>query len=246
MTGQPAFALLHGGGQGSWVWEHTARALLGFSARVLVLDVPGCGTKRERDTIGLGVDDVADELLDEMTSAGLSDIVLVGHSQAGTMLPVLWQRNPALFRRLVYVSCCAPLPGQSVLDMMGRGRHGENPDEVGWPLDPDKHGGDEQQPLMFCNDMDERETRDFLARLGKDNWPMPVTLATHWNYDHLRGVPSSYVLCERDGILPPVWQERFAKRLQVDRIVHIDAGHQAMNTQPARLAEILLTEASLS
>ncbi|WP_238475375.1 alpha/beta fold hydrolase [Sphingomonas cavernae] len=72
---------------------------------------------------------------------------------------------------------------------------------------------------------------------------MPVTFAAHWSYDHLTDAPSTYVICERDGILPPEWQQRFAQRLHAQRIVHIDAGHQAMNTQPELLAELLMTEA---
>jgi pimeloyl-ACP methyl ester carboxylesterase len=227
------------------VWDDTVRALEAQGAAVLALDVPGCGTKRERETIELGVEAVADELLADIAASGLRDVVLVGHSQAGTMLPVLVERQPGLFRRLVYLSCCAPLPGQNVLEMMGGGVHGENPEEVGWPLDPAVHGREVQRPIMFCNDMDEDQARVFLARLDLDNWPMAVTYAVHWTYDHLGDVPSSYILCERDGILPPAWQERFALRLHVDRIVRIDAGHQAMNTQPETLAGLLLAEARL-
>jgi pimeloyl-ACP methyl ester carboxylesterase len=129
--------------------------------------------------------------------------------------------------------------------MMGSGVRGANPDEVGWPLDPSIHGRDVQRPIMFCNDMDEDQARAFLARMDLDSWPMAVTYAVHWSYDHLVETPSTYIVCERDGILPPVWQERFAQRLHVDRIARIDAGHQAMNTQPEALAELLLAEARL-
>ena len=245
MTKTPAFALLHGGGHGSWVWEDTVRALEAQGADVLALDVPGCGLRRERETLELGVEVVADELLADIAASGLTDVVLVGHSQGGTMLPVMVQRRPDLFRRLVYLSCCAPLPGQNILEMMGGGVQGDYPDEVGWPLDPDVHGREVQRPIMFCNDMDEDQRRAFLVRLDLDNWPMAVTYAVHWSYDHLGDVPSSYIVCERDGILPVAWQERFAERLRVDRTVRIDAGHQAMNTQPEALAGLLMAEARL-
>lgn len=245
MIQTPAFALLHGGGHGSWVWEDTVRALEARGAAVLALDVPGCGVKRDRETLELGVEAVAEELLADIAASGLTDVVLVGHSQGGTMLPVMVQRQPELFRRLVYLSCCAPLPGQNILEMMGDGVQGANPDEVGWPLDPAVHGREVQRPIMFCNDMDEDRTRAFMARLDQDSWPMAVTYAVHWSYDHLGDTPSSYIVCERDGILPPAWQARFAERLHVDRIVRIDAGHQAMNTQPEALAGLLMAEASL-
>jgi len=243
------YAFLHGGGQGGWVWSETLAALQrqtdGHFGRALALDIPGCGAKRDRDTANLNTHDVAAELLSDLTRAGMRDIVLVGHSQAGTILPQLVEKRPELFRRLVYVSCCAPLPGQNIVQMMGSSQHGTKAEEVGWPLDPQTHPHPDQYPLMFCNDMNAAETSSFLSKLGLDMWPMPVTLGADWRYDYLTGIPSSYVVCLRDGILPVAWQEVFARRLKVERLVRIDAGHQVMNTRPRALAEILRHEASL-
>jgi len=241
-------AFLHGGGQGSWVWDDTIAALHlqtgGQCGRLLALDAPGCGAKRGRDTRGVGVDDITAELIADLERAGMKDVILVGHSQAGTMLPRLVERRPGLFRRLIYVSCCAPLPGQTILQMIGSGQHGSDPDEVGRPLDPATHSQEEQYRVMFCNDMDEAEAARFIARLGPDRWPDSSMLASDWRYDHLEGLPSTYVKCLRDGILTPPWQEKFAERLRVQRTVRIDAGHQVMNTRPQALAEVLRHEVS--
>jgi pimeloyl-ACP methyl ester carboxylesterase len=184
------YAFLHGGGQGSWVWDETIAAMhLQTDAafgRALALDVPGCGVKRGRDTTTFASDDVVDELLGDITGAGLKDVVLVGHSQAGQMLPLMVERRPELFRRLVYVSCAAPLPGQTIIHMVG--------EEIGWPLDPEMHSNEERWRVMFCNDMDSKQAEEFVARLGMDNWPDLVTFGTDWRYDHLGAVPSTYVL----------------------------------------------------
>lgn len=51
---------------------------------------------------------------------------------------------------------------------------------------------------------------------------------------------STYLVCRQDRSLPPVWQRRFAKQLGVQQLMHIDAGHQVMNTHPQLLAEALL------
>jgi alpha-beta hydrolase superfamily lysophospholipase len=185
MTASPAFALLHGGGQGSWVWTDLANRLQQHGASVVLLDVPGCGTKRRVDTIAYNVDDVVDELVGELAGQTAGPFTLVGHSQAGTLLPQIWRRSPNLFNRLIYLSCCAPLPGQSVIDMMGYGLHGAHTDQVGWPLDPATHGKDEQRQLTLCNDMDAAQARDFMCLLDQDNWPPGVTYAAHWSYDGL-------------------------------------------------------------
>lgn len=242
MPSPPTFALLHGGGQGSWVWNEVVSLLEAKGAKTLALDVPGCGTKRHRSTIELGVDEVVNELIGDIRAAGLTNVFLVGHSQAGTLLPAMRRRDEILIRKLIYLSCSAPEPGMSIIDQMGRGIHGERPDEVGWPLDPDKFGRDVQYPLMFCNDMSDEQAAKFMHRPLNENWPLGVTYAAHWNYDDLVEVPSTYIFCGRDGILPVEWQARFAERLHCDRVSRLDAGHQAMMTQPGKLAELLFAE----
>jgi pimeloyl-ACP methyl ester carboxylesterase len=237
------FALLHGGGHGSWVWGQTVAALEARGGSALALDAPGCGVKRGRELAGIEVADIAAELVADIEAAGMSDVTLVGHSLAGTILPNMWRARPGLFRRLVYLACSAPLPGQSILEMMGKGPHGSDPDAVGWPGAYDKATTSEQRARMFCNDMDEAGQAWFVAQLGKDDWPAAATRGTGWRYDDLGPVPSTYIICEQDGILPVMWQHRFAQRLHCDRIVPIDAGHQAMNTQPETLADLLMEEA---
>lgn len=240
------FVFVHGGGQGSWVWDETIAAIKLQSdgtAECLALDVPGCGTKRGRDTSGVEFHDIVHELIADIEAAGLSDVVLVGHSQAGCVLPRMAELRPGLFRRLVYVTCSSPLAGQTVQEMIGEGVHGQDPDKVGWPLDPATHSMEERLRACFCNDMTPAETVAFMQKLGADMWPASSYAARYWHYDHLADVPTSYVLCERDAILPAAWQERFAERYHAARIARIDAGHQVMNTQPEALAEVLLAEA---
>jgi pimeloyl-ACP methyl ester carboxylesterase len=253
------YAFVHGGSQGGWVWEETIAALRAQGGdrigATLALDAPGCGAKRSRNTDGLTTVDVARELVEDIERAGIDSAVLVGHSQAGQSLPIMARLRPNLFGKLVYVSCSAPLPGQSVGRMMGDSVRGANEAEVGWPVDPTMLSmvGWPVDPtmvsmegrfaIMFCNDMTEGQKQSFLAKLGHDNWPALTYSETGWHYDELTRVPATYVECLRDEALPPAWQEIFAHRLCTERILRIDAGHQVMNTRPHALAEILLLEA---
>lgn len=237
---------LHGGGQGSWVWDETIAALKqqsGGAARCLALDVPGCGAKRGRDTEAVEFDDIARELIADVEAADMRDAVLVGHSQAGMVLPRIAEFRPDLLSRLVYVACSAPPSGMTVIERMGGGVHGQHADEIGWPLDPATSTLEERYRVMFCNDMGPAEADAFLTRLGSDLWPMSSYACRDWRYDHLGEIPSTFVLCLQDMVLPPIWQERFAEVLKTDRTIRIDAGHQAMNTRPQALAEVLLSEA---
>jgi pimeloyl-ACP methyl ester carboxylesterase len=241
------FVFVHGGGQGGWVWEKTIAALArqtnGGFGRALALDAPGCGTKRARSGDVLDNLAIAHEFVHEIEAAGMTDVILVGHSQAGNILPFIAESKPELIRRFVYVSCSIPSPQQSVREMMGSGEHGSDPDQVGWPRDFVAMNDIERIALLFCNDMTGDERSAFQARLGEDHWPAPTYSFRDWRTDHLRDVRGTYVKCLRDVILPIEWQDVFAKRLAVDRIVSIDAGHQAMISRPHALAEIIRHEA---
>lgn len=238
---------LHGGGQGGWIWDETIAAIAqqsGSSVRCLALDGPGCGAKRGRDTAAISWDELNDELVADVSASGLRDAMLVGHSQAGAHLPVLAARGPELFAKLVFVSCIAPDPGLTVIEMTGkRMREQVATDGNAAFIDPVMPMR-ERFRTMFCNDMEPEQAEPFLDKLGPDNWPASCYAQNEWSYDHLADLPTSYVLCLRDAILPLVWQERFAERVQADTTHRIDAGHQAMNTRPQALAEVLLIEAA--
>jgi len=237
------FVFLHGGGQGGWIWDETITAIALQSrgaARCLALDVPGCGTKRGRDTAHLAFGDIVGELAADIAAAGLDRPLIVGHSQAGQVLPRLELAMPGAFARHVYVSCIAQSNGNTIGDMMAM-QIAQDPEG---PLarvfnDPDCPPR-ERFRVMFVNDMVREEQDVFLDKLEKDAWPPVAYSHAEWSYDHLASVPCTYVLCLKDQVLTPHWQQIFAERFRCDEIVHIDAAHQVQNTRPHALAEVLL------
>ncbi|MYM62370.1 alpha/beta fold hydrolase [Pseudomaricurvus sp. HS19] len=238
------FVFVHGGGQGGWVWQDLVdalgRALPHTAVNTLALDIPGCGSKRGQDTSAMGFEDLLDELLAEITASGLRDCVLVGHSQAGTVLPYLYQRQPGLFRHLVYVSCSLPLPGQTVGQMMGSGTHGEHADQVGWAAGLRTDKPIARNRYLFCNDMSEEQYQRYRQQLGRDQWPVSSYTKDDWPLLQDQP-PATYAACTLDNILPLAWQHRFAQRFGASRIIELEAGHQVMTTQPAALARALIT-----
>jgi pimeloyl-ACP methyl ester carboxylesterase len=232
------FVFLHGGGQGSWIWNETIDALKIQShddvARYLSLDIPGCGQKRERVTDNISAADIVAELLADIDRAGITDAVLVGHSQAGTILPLLIKARPMLFQHVVYVSCLIPQGQQTALTWRD-----EMPAADSALFADRKPGSREFFDSAFCNDMQPTAADAFLDKLGFDRWPASSYQMADWAYEHLATSPSTYVQCLRDAILPMQWQHMFAERVHAKNIVRIDAGHQVMNTRPHALAEVL-------
>lgn len=241
------FVFLHGGGQGGWVWDETIAAIgrqSGGAARCLALDGPGCGAKRGRETSQLTFEEINCELVADIEAAGMRDVVLVGHSQAGVHLPAMQALHPDLFRKLVFVTCIAPDPGLTVVEMTAKRMREQGHTPGSKALTNEAMPMRERYRIMFCNDMDDEQTEAFLDKLGSDQWPASCYTQNEWSWDRLADVPVSYVLCLEDAILPLEWQERFAERVHATSTPRMDAGHQAMNTRPEALAEILLLEAA--
>lgn len=232
------FIFLHGAVQAAWVWNETIAALQGIGrdgvGRCLTLEVPGCGAKRGRDTGAMTFDELVADLVADIDAWGLSGAVLVGHSQAGSVLPRLIEARPEAFRQAIYISCVAAAPGDTVGFGAPKPAEGSAPPDVR-----------EVARTLFCNDMDAAQFDAFIGQVGRDMWPASSYAETGWRYDHLAGFPATFVVCLQDVCAPPDRQREFARRLQVQRVVEIDAAHQAQNSRPEALARILLDEAWL-
>jgi pimeloyl-ACP methyl ester carboxylesterase len=238
---------LHGGGQGGWVWAETIAAIArqsGGAAHCIALDAPGCGAKREPATRDLTWDQVTADLVDDIAAAGLRDVLLVGHSQAGSHMPDMRRARPDLIGKLMFVSCITPDPGLTVNEMSGERIHGGQDTAAARARFDASIPMRERHRAMFCNDMVPEQAEDFLDKLGPDRWPRSCYAWTDWRYDDLAQVPVSYVLCLEDAILPLAWQVRFAERVHARWTPRIDAGHQVMNTRPQALAELVLIAAA--
>lgn len=243
------FVFLHGGGQGGWAWEETTTALVaqsGGACNTLALDVPGCGTKCGQDTCAVTYEDIVNELISDIEASGMRNVVLVGHSQAGSVIPRMAERRPDLFKRLIYASCSSPIQGQTIPEMIGKGKHDEKPNEVGWFINPSEMSTMERNQIIFCHDMQVEQCSKLMKHMSSDHWPMSSYTQRDWRYDHLKAIPASYVIFLQDRLLPAVWQQFFAERFHANHIVHIDAGHQGMMTRPHAFAEVLLNEAASS
>lgn len=244
--------LLHGGKQASWVWDETIAAIRAQAGdvvpRIVTLDIPGCGAKRGRHVASLTHGAVIADLAADIDRAGVRGAAIVGHSQAGTVIPRLIAARPDAFARAIYVTCAAPAEGQTIGAMLGTGKRGDSDTAIGWPLDPATTPPAELFAAMFCNDMDAAQMSAFMARLGQDEWPPACgAIETQWGYAAAAAIaPPAYVVALRDGILPPEWQERFAERIGAVAIERIDAGHQLMQTRPHALAELLLEQARIA
>ena len=111
----PTLVLVHGGSVSSRAWDPVLEHLR--SPR-LVVDLPG----RRYKPADLGTLTRADwerSVLDDVADAGLDDLVLVGHSSGGYVIPgVAAGLPPGVVRHLVFVASTCPAEGQRPVDAM--------------------------------------------------------------------------------------------------------------------------------
>ncbi|MCQ4258641.1 alpha/beta fold hydrolase [Stutzerimonas stutzeri] len=243
--------LLHGGQHGSWCWKFFVDAIKQREAlfeRVICLDMPGCGTKRGRDVSTLTFGDIIKELNDELRAANVRDAVLLGHSIAGVLLPMMATEDQSLYSRLVYLATAVPAEGQSIMELLGSSLHGQNPEEVGWPLNPVTTAPVDMQKAMFGADMSDAQLTWLLGEAAADVTPPAIATQPAAREGYANAVPSVYILTARDGILPPAWQRKFAERLGCEDLIEIDTPHEPFVTDPellgATLAEWMISRRS--
>ncbi|MBY0275908.1 alpha/beta hydrolase [Candidatus Binatia bacterium] len=242
--------LVHGGAHGAWCWQPT-QALL--RTRSLAVDLPPRAIRGVTtavtpppETARIGIADFAEAVLDEADAAGLERFVLVGHSMGGLTIAEVARRAPERVAHLVFVSCIVPPEGGTVIDTLPEGVR----DMTGAALARTRAGdfslglgmGDDVKRAMFCNDMDDEQTRLVLARCGHE-CPTPFTESVT-RAGIPPELPKTYVRLARDQALSPADQDtQIGSLLEspggVLAIVDLDSGHDVMISAPARMAEIL-------
>ncbi|GKS57487.1 esterase [Nitrospira sp.] len=230
-----AFLLIHGGSHGAWCWEGVIRELNRLGHEAHALDLPGGGadfTPRPSVTFKSSVAAVNAFV----ESEDLHDVVLVGHSLAGIFLPEIVSAHRDRVREVVFVAAYVLEQGERAIDLVA-------PDRV-----PEYYRLAETSPehsLMldfqtahhrFFSDLSDEEARAAYAKLTPQ--PLAPYLEPARHGARSIGSISRYILCRNDHNLPYDVCRRFAERLG-GAVQEIDAGHDAMLSQPTGLAALL-------
>jgi pimeloyl-ACP methyl ester carboxylesterase len=242
--------LVHGGAHGAWCWE---RLLPFLDGDALAVDLPPKsvrgGPQRHEplpELRTLTIADFADSTLGDVEAAGFERFVLVGHSMGGLTISEVARRVPDRVEHLVYVSCMAPPEGASAIEALPEDLRAMTREAV----EEARHGGDnpiggldeQTTRAMFCNDMDEEQTRFVLDRTGTEAAGVLAEPVSRVGIPP--ELPKTFVKLLRDQSLPPDHQDVLAQNLrdspggEVD-VVAIDAGHDVMISRPKELADVL-------
>ena len=217
------FGLVHGGGFGAWCWRRV----------IPELEARGHGAA----TVDLTPDDQAAGAAHcaEVVArafAAVDDLVLVGHSLAGLIIPLVPARRPV--RRLIFLHALLPRPGVSVVDQFRAEPDMFNP-EIFTAQAP--FWEDEAVANQFLlHDCPPEIARDAFRRLRPEPGVLgsEVSPLTSWP-----DVPGAYIVCAEDRTATPAWARRAAReRLGVEPM-EIPGGHCPFLSRPRQLAAAL-------
>jgi pimeloyl-ACP methyl ester carboxylesterase len=217
------FGLVHGGGYGAWCWERLIPELEARGHGAATVDLPpedlAAGAARCAEVVARAF-------------AAVDELVLVGHSIAGLIIPLVATQRPV--KRLVFLHALLPRPGQSVVDQLRAEPDMFNPEMLTATV---PFWEDEAVATHFLlHDCPPEVARDAFRRLrpepgvlGSEVTPLPAWPA----------VPSAYIVCADDRTATPTWARRAAReRLGVEPI-ELPGGHCPFLSRPGPLAEAL-------
>ncbi len=164
----------------------------------------------------------------------------------GLTIAEVARRIPGRVTHLAFVSCIVPPEGGDVIDTLP----GEVRDMTRTAVEAAKAGGD--NPMggldedsirrMFCNDMDEVQTRYVLDHTGVEAAGAFSDRVTRVGVP--ADLPTTYVRLLRDQALAPDDQDAQIANLRASpgldvQVVELDTGHDVMISAPERLADVL-------
>ena len=231
------FVLVHGGGQGGWVWQQTARLLRGQGHEVYTPTLTGFGERSHLDCPHVSfrtfIDDVANVLIFE----GLSDVVLVGHSMGGVVIPRVAEMVPERIRRVVWATAVVTRDGESLIEAVPQSPWIARAVELG----PEGIAKTDLELLLDANIHDGTpEQREFVRARHRPYPPHALLEPGRLSAFLQLGLPTGYIVATLDRAIEPHIARGFMDRLPGCRKAEIGAAHQCMNTRPRELAEILV------
>jgi len=222
-------ALVHGSYHGAWCWDLLRPELERLGHRVITMDLPVSDP-------GLGAADYATAVEGALERG--SDLMLVGHSMAGLVIPLVAARRPV--RKLVFLAAFLPVPGKSAMDQRStEAIDGRIPprtaewtdlgDDV-WMVGPNT------ATELFFHDAPPAVVRWATQRLRPQSYRVmnEMTPLTAWP-----DVESRSIVLRDDRALNPEWVRASSReRLGVEAI-EIGGSHSPFLSRPAELAQAL-------
>jgi len=216
------YVLVHGATGGGWDWKTIDDMLTAKGHEVYRPTLTGLGEKWHLSSPDIDLTTHINDIANIIRFEGLNDVVLVGHSYGGMVIPGVMDLMPERIRHAIFLDAAVPEDGMSAQDLWGDvSSNAEVRDGIiyfSW-LDADAPlPRDVPQPL-----------KTFTQPVSFNNPPalkIPATLIAF--------VPPGTTAEERSA--DPSWQHAAARHWTIRTL---DSDHNAQRSHPAELVALL-------
>lgn len=250
------FCLVHGVCQGAWVWDLLIPHLEAQGHKTVAIDLP-------IEDPNATLSNFTDAVLKALPKTE-EDVILVGHSMAGTVIPLVAARYRV--RQLVFLGALIPHPGMCFLDQCYDEIPSDFLEQTGYkPPEASKFEQLRDEPnvhipacigkFLTPDEQGKAIAMEFYFHDCKPdiaNWAFSKTqnqrslayVFERFSSESLPDVESAYIACSNDRIISPAWQTYAARKRMGVEAIDIPSGHYPHLSHPTHLAEILNAIAS--
>ena len=236
MTKPKTYVLVHGAFHGGWCWKEVITRLRALGHVVYRPTQTGLGERSHLIDTDPSLETFIQDIVNVILYDDIQDIILVGHSFAGSVISGVADRLPRHLRHLVYLDagllqsgqCPADVPPPEILEQYKQ-RAVTLPSGVVVlpPPDPANFGiTDPEQLAMMRRKMSPHPFRTYFDKLELKN---PLG----------NGLPATYIACS-NPLFPNTAKARtLAKSLPGWTYLEIPTAHNAMMLMPVELTAML-------
>ena len=117
------YVLVHGAWGGAWEFEELSALLAADGSIVVAVDLPGHGDNKAPIS-EVTFDAYVQKVTDTVQEFG-TEVILVGHSLAGSIISQVAENIPQQIDHLIYVAASLPRSGDTVLGLMESDEQGQ-------------------------------------------------------------------------------------------------------------------------
>ena len=232
---KPHFLLIHGAWHGGWVWNEISDILRYQRYSVSTPTLTGLGEKKHLLSSKITIETFIEDVVNHIIFENLNNIILVGHSFAGSVISGVADRLKDRIQKLIYFDAMILIDGQKPFDITPKEtveqrielakKFGNN---ISIPAPSADAFGvfDIKKSLLLEEKLTPHPLSAFQSKLILEN-------------EVGNGIPLSYIFCTK-----PVYKSLESSREVVRKmkwpIFELNAGHDAMLTHPKETLNLLM------
>ena len=238
------YVLVHGGWHGGWCWKKVTPLLRRHGHEVYTPTLTGLGERSHLAHPLVDLETHVTDVVNVLFYEDLREVILLGHSNGGTLITAVAERVPERLAHLVYLDAFVPEDGQASVDLAnfppGALEARARSEGFGWLLPSLRPLPWDELVRDIWEVKDEADRRWMVERLR----PTPFKVFT----DRVRrtnpaaeALPRTYIRCLHNTPMPAF--DRFAdlaKSTPGWQYRELDTAHEPFITHPQELADLLL------